>query len=218
MNEPLRLVCCASGGGRTILNLLDHIEAGTLAATIECVVLSRTMLPAAERCRARGLRVHEPPSHVDIDDWVVSRIAATSPELVCLCGYLRLLPIEKWMRHRVINIHPALLPAFGGRGMHGQRVHEAVLASGNATTGCTVHFVDDEYDHGPTILQRSCEVASDDTPTTLAARVFQEECLAMPEAIQLLVEGRVRAGVGGIDIADEGSPWPDAAVRSAKSC
>jgi phosphoribosylglycinamide formyltransferase-1 len=190
---PLRLVCCASGGGRTILNLLDHIEANRLHASIECVVLSSAGRPAASRCRDRGLLVLEPPKGVEIDDWVVARIAETAPDLVCLCGYLRLLPIEPWMRQRVINIHPALLPAYGGRGMHGLLVHEAVIAAGEAKSGCTVHFVDEEYDHGPTILQRTCDVRPDDSPSTLAARVFAEECVAMPEAIGLIASGH--AGV-----------------------
>jgi folate-dependent phosphoribosylglycinamide formyltransferase PurN len=91
-----------------------------------------------------------------------------------------------------MNIHPALLPSFGGKGMWGHHVHEAVLAAGCKVSGCTVHFVNNEYDEGPIIVQRTCEVAEDDDPDTLAARVFQQECIAYPQAIQLFAEGRLR--------------------------
>ena len=95
-------------------------------------------------------------------------------------------------QHRVTNIHPALIPAFCGRGFYGHRVHEAVLEYGAKVSGCTVHFVDNQYDHGPIILQRPVPVRDDDTPDTLAARVFAEECEAYPEAIRLFAEGRLR--------------------------
>ncbi len=209
MNQPLRLCCLASGGGRTILNLQDHIEAGTLPAIIESVILSRPGLPAAERCAARGLPVFEPDSDTPIDEWVLATLQSQAPELICLCGYLRLLPILPWMMRRVINIHPALLPNFGGKGMHGRAVHQAVLTSGRRESGCTVHLVDTQYDHGPTILQRRCHVLPTDDADTLAARVFTEECIAYPDAISLIAEGRVRIGDGPIEIAPAGDRWPD---------
>ena len=93
---------------------------------------------------------------------------------------------------RVMNIHPALIPAFCGKGYYGHHVHEAVLAYGVKVSGCTVHFADNEYDHGPIILQRAVPVLDDDTPDTLAARVFEQECEAYPEAIRLFAEGRLR--------------------------
>jgi phosphoribosylglycinamide formyltransferase-1 len=101
-----------------------------------------------------------------------------------MAGFLQLLPIPEDFRRRVINIHPALLPAFGGKGMYGRLVHEAVLATEATVSGCTVHFADNEYDHGPIILQRTVPVREDDTPDTLAARVFEQECEAYPEAIE----------------------------------
>jgi phosphoribosylglycinamide formyltransferase-1 len=103
-----------------------------------------------------------------------------------------LLRIPEDFTHRVMNIHPALLPAFGGKGMYGRHVHEAVLAYGAKISGCTVHFADNEFDHGPVILQRSAPVLDDDTPHRLAARVFEQERLAYPEAIQLFAEDRLR--------------------------
>lgn len=90
-----------------------------------------------------------------------------------------------------MNIHPALLPAFGGKGMWGHNVHEAVLAAGCKVSGCTVHFCTNNYDEGPIIIQRCCSVKDDDTPDTLAERVFKEECIAYPDAVQLFIENRI---------------------------
>src|SRR5262245_7485954 len=106
-------------------------------------------------------------------------------------GFLKLWTIPERWRGRVMNIHPALLPSFGGKGMHGRHVHEAVLAAGCKVSGCTVHFVDATYDTGPIILQRTCPVLEDDTLESLAGRVFEEEKLAYPEAIRLFAEGRL---------------------------
>ena len=116
---------------------------------------------------------------------------AFAPDLVCFAGWLHLLPIPPDFRHRVLNIHPSLLPAFGGKGMYGHYVHEAVLAYGAKVSGCTVHYADDTYDTGPILVQRCVPVNDGDTPDALAARVFQAECEAYPEAIRLIAEGRV---------------------------
>jgi phosphoribosylglycinamide formyltransferase 1 len=125
-------------------------------------------------------------------DRIFSICEQAGAEMVCLGGWLSLLRIpEQWIG-RVLNIHPALLPKFGGKGMWGHHVHEAVLAAGEKTSGCTVHFVNNEYDAGPIILQRTCPVLADDTPDTLAARVFEEEKRAYPDAIDLVRTGRVR--------------------------
>ncbi|MCI0703467.1 MAG: phosphoribosylglycinamide formyltransferase, partial [Planctomycetia bacterium] len=114
-----------------------------------------------------------------------------NPDLVCFAGWLHLLPIAPDFHHKVLNIHPALLPAFGGKGMYGHHVHEAVLNYGAKVSGCTVHFADDTYDTGPILVQRAVPVKEEDTPDTLAARVFAAECEAYPEAIRLIAEGRV---------------------------
>ena len=106
-------------------------------------------------------------------------------DLVCLAGYLKLLPIPKRWQGRILNIHPALLPKFGGPGMFGDRVHRAVLEAGEQISGCTVHLCTDEFDRGPIVVQRTCPVVPGDTPETLAARVFEQECVAFPEAIRI---------------------------------
>jgi len=125
-------------------------------------------------------------------------------DLVCLAGYMRLLPKEvvEAYRWRIMNIHPALLPRFGGKGMYGERVHEAVLSTGQIESGCTVHFVDDEYDHGPVILQTRVPVLPGDTPDTLAARVLPEEHKTYVKAVALFSEGRLRIKNGTVRITD----------------
>ena len=112
-------------------------------------------------------------------------------DLVAMGGFLKHVLIPDDFANRVLNIHPALIPAFCGPGFYGQRVHEAVLEYGAKISGCTVHFVDNQYDHGPIVLQRTVAVLDNDTPDSLAERIFAEECLAFPEAIQLCAEGRV---------------------------
>ena len=109
-----------------------------------------------------------------------------------MAGFLKRVTIPEDFANRVTNIHPGLIPAFCGHGFYGHHVHEAVLDYGAKLSGCTVHFADNQYDHGPVILQRAVPVLDDDTAETLAARVFEAECEAYPEAIQLIAQGRVR--------------------------
>ena len=180
-----------SGGGRTILNLLDCIERGELDAKISIAIASRDGIAGIDRLAERGVDVaiaklggmRNDEGDMRTSVW----LEESKPDIVCLCGYLRFLEIQPWMEGRVLNIHPSLLPTQGGRGMYGLRVHEAVLANGDTTSGCTVHLVDGEYDHGPTILQRTCEVSKEDSPQDLADRVFALECEAYPAAIMQLV-------------------------------
>ncbi len=180
-----------SGGGRTILNLLDYIDRGDLDATIDIAIASRENISGIDRLNERGLDVAIAKVGAMSGDEADSRtnvwLEETKPDLICLCGYLRLLVIQPWMEGRALNILPALLPAHGEKGMYGMRVHKAVLKSGDLTSGCTVHLVDGEYDHGSTILQLTCDVKQDDSPQTLAERVFSLECEAYPEAIKQLV-------------------------------
>lgn len=195
--KPLRLAGLLSGGGRTLLNIADRIEDGTLPASIELVIASRTDAPGVTRAKERGFEVRiadlrEFDSEDAMHDAITTWLREAKIDLVCLCGYLRWLRIDPPFEDTVINIHPALLPKFGGKGMYGKHVHRAVLAAGETETGCTVHFVDDQYDHGPTILQRTCPVLPNDDEHMLAARVFAEECIAYPEAIRLFAEGRVK--------------------------
>lgn len=193
MLKPIRLAALISGGGTTLQNLLDRVAAGTLHATVAGVVSSRADAVGVERARRAGVPVTVVPARSPrFGDEVWSAVRAYSPELVCFAGWLHLLPIPDDFRHRVLNIHPALLPAFGGKGMYGRRVHEAVLAAGAKVSGCTVHFADDTYDTGPIVVQKCVPVKEDDDPATLAARVFAAECEAYPEAIALLAAGRVK--------------------------
>jgi folate-dependent phosphoribosylglycinamide formyltransferase PurN len=130
----------------------------------------------------------QPGSFVDnatFSHELFGQIAASGAELVCLAGWLNLLQVPAEMVGRVMNIHPALLPSFGGKGMYGKKVHQAVLDHGCKISGCTVHFVDNDYDSGPIVLQRTCPVRDTDTAESLAARVFEQEKLALPEAIEL---------------------------------
>jgi phosphoribosylglycinamide formyltransferase-1 len=134
-----------------------------------------------------GLR----PPLAKFAEGVWAAVRTFAPELVCFAGWLHLVPIPEDFRHKVLNIHPALLPAFGGKGMYGRHVHEAVLDYGAKVSGCTVHFADDTYDTGPILVQKCVPVKEGDDPDTLAARVFQAECEAYPEAIELIASGRV---------------------------
>lgn len=183
--SPARLAVYLSGGGRTLLNLHDEILAGRLPAEIAVVVASK-QCAGAERSRARGL-----PTLV-----VTGSIAAAdNAELlrdyrvdwVVLAGYLKLFHIPPGFEGRVVNIHPALLPQYGGPGMYGHHVHEAVIAAGETESGCTVHLCDGEYDRGRIVLQRRCPVRPSDTPDSLAARVFELEKAVYPEALGLLL-------------------------------
>jgi formyltetrahydrofolate-dependent phosphoribosylglycinamide formyltransferase len=187
---PLRLAVLLSGSGRTLENLLEWIAAGRLAATIEIVVSSRGDVRGVELARRASLPVHVlPKSNTPLPIWsnaIFNACRAVDADLVVMAGFLNLVEIPRDFEGRVINIHPALLPAFGGKGCYGMHVHRAVLARGCAVSGCTVHFVDNEYDHGRILLQKTVPVLPDDTAESLAARVFAAECHALPEAITLI--------------------------------
>jgi phosphoribosylglycinamide formyltransferase-1 len=183
MSEPLPIAVLISGGGTTLRNLIDKIRAGTLNAEIRLVISTNP--------RSAGLQF---AAEVEIPTLVVEKKKSTSfgpcrtagVKYVVMGGFLKHVLIPPDFENRVLNIHPALLPAFGGKGMYGLKVHEAVLASGSKITGCTVHFVDNEYDRGPILLQRQVEIRPEDTPQTLQAKVFAAECEAYPEAIRAL--------------------------------
>ncbi len=192
----IRLAVLVSGNGTTLQNLIDRIADGRLAAQIVQVVSSGTEAFALERARQAHLSAavvsrKDAGSLGLFSQRVFHLCRAANAELVCLAGFLHLVSIPEDFRLRVLNIHPALIPAFCGKGYYGQYVHEAVLNYGAKVTGCTVHFADNEYDRGPIILQRTVPVLDDDTPATLAARVFEQECEAYPEAIRLFAEGRL---------------------------
>jgi phosphoribosylglycinamide formyltransferase-1 len=186
-----------SGGGTTLRNLIEKIAARQLDARIELVISSNP--------NARGLQfagdVRIPAQTIDrrafesIEAFSLAIFAAcraVSPDLIVMGGFLKLIAIPPDFENRILNIHPALIPAFCGTGFYGSRVHEAVLEYGAKLSGCTVHFVDNRYDHGPILLQRAVPVLDDDTAESLAERVFQAECEAYPEALRLIGQGRVR--------------------------
>lgn len=187
MTVPCRLAILLSGSGRTLENLLDKIAAGGLAATISLVVSSRPDVRGVDIARRAGIPVEILPrderSTAAWSEAIFAACRAASPDLVVMAGFLHLLAIPADFTGRVINIHPSLLPAFGGKGFHGVHVHRAVLERGCTVSGCTVHVVDDQYDHGRILLQRTVPVLPDDTVASLAARVFAAECEALPDAI-----------------------------------
>lgn len=195
---PLRLAVLISGGGRTLENLLDRIAAGTLAATVETVVSSDPRARGVEIARARGLAVHVlPPRGRPRAEWsrdVFDACRRAGADVVVLAGFLHLVEVPADFADRVVNIHPSLLPAFGGRGFHGLRVHRAVLERGCTVSGCTVHLADGEYDHGRILLQRTVPVLPDDTAESLAARVFAAECEALPAALAALASAGLAHG------------------------
>jgi phosphoribosylglycinamide formyltransferase-1 len=185
---PLALAVFVSGGGRSLENLAERIAAGALPCRIALVISSRADAGALERAERLGLEalVLDPRRELTPEEFSARAFAAAEErgvELVVLAGFLRLLRIPERWHGRVLNIHPALLPAFGGAGSYGDRVHRAVLARGSWFTGCTVHYATDEYDAGPILVQRVVRVLPGDTVESLAARVFEEEKVALPEAI-----------------------------------
>ena len=190
--DPIRLAILLSGTGRTLLNLHERIVDGSLNARIHVVVSSRANALGMEHAKRLDLATCVVERKRLTDETFQARItkAVSGAELVCMAGFLSLWRIpDNWLG-RVINIHPALLPDFGGRGMYGRRVHEAVIAAGREESGCTVHFCDNEYDHGRIILQRKVRMLPDDTADALAARVFEQECLAYVDAIRMISDGR----------------------------
>jgi phosphoribosylglycinamide formyltransferase 1 len=195
-SSPLKIAVLVSGSGTTLQNLLDVIAAGELDAEVSVVIGSKPGLKGLERAAAAKVMnfVVDRSGYGDVAEFskvVFGLIDDAGVDLVCCAGWLCLIDIPERYRGRILNIHPALLPSFGGKGMYGRRVHRAVIDHGCKVSGCTVHFVDATYDTGPIVLQRVCPVLDDDTPETLSARVFEEEKVAYPEAIRLYHEGRL---------------------------
>jgi formyltetrahydrofolate-dependent phosphoribosylglycinamide formyltransferase len=196
IKRPVRLGVLISGGGTTLINILEYIKQGQLNAEVAVVISSRSTVAGVERAKNAGLdvKIIRKKDYPDIDEFskrIEEELVAANVDLVVQGGWLCLWKIPDRYENRVMNIHPALLPSFGGQGMWGHHVHEAVLKAGCKVSGCTVHFCTNEYDKGPIIVQRACQVKDDDTPDTLAARVFEQECIAYPQAIRLFAEGKL---------------------------
>jgi formyltetrahydrofolate-dependent phosphoribosylglycinamide formyltransferase len=220
---PARVAVLASGGGTNLQALIDHFNpAPAPAARVELVVASRAGAGALERAARSGI----PAAVVDAREVGAEGVAARLGEeldrhridLVVLAGYLQLVPLEivERFRGRMLNIHPALLPAFGGKGMYGLRVHRAVLESGARVTGATVHLVDAEYDQGKVVAQWPVPVLPGDTPEALAARVLAVEHRLLPLAVEAVARGEAPpAAPGGplaFDLAAVPAP-PEESVR-----
>jgi phosphoribosylglycinamide formyltransferase-1 len=196
LERPIRLGVLISGGGTTLTNFVRKIAEGRLDAEVAIVVASRENCAGIDRARQAGLRIEVVPrrrfaSVEAFSEAVFNRLRDARVDLVTLAGFLSLVRVPDDFRYRVMNIHPALIPSFCGPGYYGRKVHEAALQRGVKVSGCTVHFADDEFDHGPIILQKCVPVLDGDTPETLAARVFEAECEAYPEAINLYAASRL---------------------------
>jgi phosphoribosylglycinamide formyltransferase-1 len=194
--RSLRVAVLLSGEGTSLENLCDRIDADELPAEVVVVVASRAGAGGLARAERRGIPARAVPrkEHPDVgafNDAIHAILDRYEPDLVALLGFLSPFELRGKYGGRCINVHPALIPAFSGRGYYGHRVHEAVLESGAKVTGATVHFVDADYDRGPIILQEPVRVRDDDTPESLAARVQAAERRLVPEALRLFAAGRL---------------------------
>ena len=197
VSNMLNLAILISGSGTTLQNLIDKINAKTLNANIQIVISSAPDTYGVKRAEQNNIPVsivqRKGFNNSEIfSNTIINEIEKYSVDLIILAGFLHLFKIPDKYTDKAMNIHPGLIPSFCGKGYYGHHVHEAVIESGVKVSGCTVHFVDNEYDCGPIIIQRVVQVHEDDSPETLAQRVFKEECIAYPEAINLFAEGRLK--------------------------
>jgi phosphoribosylglycinamide formyltransferase-1 len=195
----LRIAVLVSGSGTNLQSLIDSCRSGYIPGEIALVISSSPSAYSLERASKENIESiviqrKNFNSDKEFSEEILKEVRARKTDLICLAGFLKKLGknIVSAYRNRIMNIHPALLPKFGGQGMYGIRVHEAVLKSGEKYSGCTVHFVDEEYDRGPIILQKKVEVRQDDTPQTLAERILTEEHRLYPEAVKLFAEGKIK--------------------------
>jgi phosphoribosylglycinamide formyltransferase-1 len=195
-HTPLRVAVLLSGEGTSLENLFERIDAGEVPARVAVVISSKEKAGGLARARRRGVPAVAVPrrKYPDVgafNDAIHAVLADHEVDLVALLGFLSPFETRERFEGRAINVHPALIPAFCGRGYYGRRVHEAVLEAGVKVSGATVHLVDAEYDHGPILLQEAVPVREDDTAETLAARVQEVERRLVPDAIRLIAAGRV---------------------------
>jgi phosphoribosylglycinamide formyltransferase-1 len=195
----LRLAVLASGGGTNLQAIIDAAESAEIDAQVVVVISNNSEAGALERARRHGIEgLHlsnrQFATQEEFDRRLLAILRERRVDLVALAGYMKLLSptVVRAYHHRILNIHPALLPCFGGQGMYGMKVHQAVIGSGAKVSGVTVHVVDEQYDHGPIVAQRTVPVRDDDTPEVLAKRVLTQEHQIYKDVIQLFAEDRVR--------------------------
>ena len=205
----MRLALFASGGGSNVAAILDAVGAGALAAEPAVLVTDRPGAGVLLRPEVAGVPTAVVPPGNDpaaFAQALLDVLARHEVDAVALAGYLRKVPdpVVWAYRHRILNVHPSLLPAFGGPGWYGRRVHAGVLEAGCRVSGATVHLVDSDYDTGPIVLQEAVDVEPDDTPETLAARVLAVEHRLFPRALALLADGQIH--VDGRRVSLTGRP------------
>lgn len=203
--SKLKIAVLVSGGGSNLQALINAAAEGTINGRIEVVISDRIGAYALERAKKHGIMAacvdrKSYTSMAEFDLQILRNIDEVQPDLIILAGYLSILSSELTKKYagKIINIHPSLLPAFGGRGFYGQRVHKAVIDSGAKVSGATVHFVDENFDTGPIILQKSVVVLYGDTPETLAERVLAVEHYLIVKAAQLFCDRRL--GLDGLKV------------------
>ena len=203
---PFSIAVTLSGTGRTLANLLAAIARGELPASVACVIGSKPGLRGLAIAADAGIPTYivDPRAYAGTEAFsaaIWETVGRYDVRLLVHAGFLHRLLVPPEWAGRVVNIHPSLLPSFGGKGMYGAHVHAAVLAHGCKVSGCTVHLCDDAYDSGPIVAQRCVPVLDDDTPERLGARVFAAECALYPEVIRAFAEGRIQVTGRRVTIA-----------------
>lgn len=213
MAERIRIAVLASGEGTNLQAIVDSCARREIPGEVVVVVSNKPGAHALWRARRAGVPAilldhREFPTRETFEARLAKTLSAYSVDLVCLAGWLRILgpAFVRQFAGRIMNIHPSLLPLFGGRGMYGERVHTAVLNAGMKVSGCTVHFVDEAPDGGPIILQAVTRVQEDDTPSSLGARITEEEHRVYPLAIRLFAEDRLKIEERKVRILEEREP------------
>lgn len=213
MIKKINLGVLISGSGNTLQNFIDQIEQGKLNAAIQVVISSKPNVIGLDRARKHSIPTAVVPysNYKNVDTFsqdITNELGKYPIDLITLAGFVHFYKIPEKYKGRVMNIHPGLVPAFCGHNYYGNKVHEAVINYGAKVSGCTVHFADNVYDNGPIIIQRTVPVLEDDTPESLAARVFREECEAYPEAIRLFAAGRLKIEGRKVRIPGAAKPQP----------
>ena len=212
MNKPIKIAVLLSGSGSTLENIFEKIDSGFISAQVNIVLSSKKEAYGLVRAEKRGIEtaVVESKNYFSngVPDWTAMSDAineiliSRDIDLICLCGFMCFYNVPDEFVGKVMNVHPALIPSFCGKGMFGHHVHEAVKKSGVKISGCTVHFVNNKYDAGPIIIQRSCPVSDRDTVDEIGERVMEQERIAYPEAIKLFSQGRLNLNGDIVEILE----------------